>query len=331
MVDNRLRRNRETCEKCSIKLGQKESDKLKEIICSNEEFYLNEIKNFLKEDVSIYHNLKKANDYSLCLICFSKIEEILKDTFHSEDSKGICSTYIDLLKLQFNPDIYFQTINEKHENQDIDLSKLERNNLTEEDLKLLDTILEYDEMIHKIEKENIFLKQNIEKEKSRYLNVSSKLINSQSNLDGTFDSVIDNQDTRKIILSHWLSLLKRDKFELFINHLNIDSIINEWGKILFITEILIRILKVNLVEYRIYPLGINSYFMVNDERYDLSKLTIHSFNVKSREVMKKYFHILKRFDNILPEFEEIFCQEKYCFVKCINYIIDILSNIINKI
>jgi hypothetical protein len=44
-------RNRETCEKCNIKLGEKKDENLKEIICSKEEFYLNEIRSFLNKEV----------------------------------------------------------------------------------------------------------------------------------------------------------------------------------------------------------------------------------------------------------------------------------------
>jgi hypothetical protein len=44
-------RNREKCEKCNIKLGEKKDESLKEIICSNEEFNLNEIRNFLNKEV----------------------------------------------------------------------------------------------------------------------------------------------------------------------------------------------------------------------------------------------------------------------------------------
>ncbi len=261
----------------------------------------------------------------------SKIENIIQKLIQDQDSQGYSKSYIELLKLNDNPNIYFQNIIEKTENQELDLSKLDKNNMTNEDFKLLETILEYDEKITKIEKENIFLKQNIDKEKSKFSDLCSKLSNSQSDVDEAFEKLIDNQETRKTILLHWLSLVKIDKIISFNNKSEINSLNNEWGKILFLTEILIRLLKVNSVDYRIFPLGVHSYFIIKDEIYHLLKLTKNDFYVKSREILNHYFQILKKLDSNLPDFDDIFSKEKYCFVQCVEYIINILSNIINKI
>jgi hypothetical protein len=261
----------------------------------------------------------------------TKIEEIILKSYQDQDSLGYSKTQIELLKLNHNPNIYFQNIIEKTENQELDLSKLDKNNMTDEDFKLLETILEYDEKITQIEKENIFLKQNIDKEKSKFSDLCSKLSYCQSDVDEAFEKLIDNQEAKKIILLHWLSLVKIDKMVSFNSKSEIDAINNEWGKVLFLTEILIRLLIENLVDYTIFPLGVNSYFLINNEIYHLSKLTKNDFYIKSREVLNQYFKILKKFDSNLPYFDDIFSIEKYCFVKCVEYIINILSDIINKI
>jgi hypothetical protein len=242
---------------------------------------------------------------------------------NKEDSEEL---YLELLKLKRNPDQFFQKINDEINSKELDLTKLDLDNINEEDQQLLEEILKADEEINELNKSIMCKSQNLENEKSFFLQTVTKLIGfvDKNNIEAVIDLLVDNQQVQKVLLKNLLSRIKTDKIESmtkFHGFLN-----EEWGKVLFLAEIISRLSNIKKDNFNIFPLGSSSYFIVNGNTVILpdkeAKLD------KYKPVFVEFFKILEILD---PEshFEGVLSIQD--FTKKFLAIITTFSNIIEKL
>ena len=149
------------CIKCKIILGKKFDDPLKKSLCN----YL-EYKNF--EIMNLLSNEKKKNlDYSICLLCFDHLKLLSLDSNKNLFQKYYDKEYIELIKLRENPDLFFEKIDYEKNNKELNMESLMKENITNDDEKNIKDILDTDEAILELEKENYLYNLEIENQKKK--------------------------------------------------------------------------------------------------------------------------------------------------------------------
>ena len=308
------------CIKCKIILGKKFDDPLKKSLCKYPEY-----KNF--EIMNLLSNEKKKNlDYSICLLCLDHLKLLSLDSNKNLFQKYYDKEYIELLKLRENPDLFFEKIDYEKNNKELNMESLMKENITNDDEKNIKDILDTDEAILELEKENYLFNLEIENQKKK-IDFFSEILNCKNdNLETILNKKNYNSELSKI-------LLKR-----FYSSINYKDVLlgkaNEWGKILHLTEIICRLKNIDLGEHKIYVMGEKSFFVfgLSPISRDNSSILKDNFKVFTNflKFIEKIFELNEDNFNENINSNQIEVSEKIV-IFILDNIFDILKKIIEKL